>query len=463
MCSDAGVCAYGNSVFDEYHFAEFVHDYIRGSYFFDIHPPLGKLTLAAVAKLAGYKPLGFTFDRLGKPYGDLIYYPQRAFSALLGSFIPPVMYLTCRTLSLSTLVSIAGASMPLFDMLLCTESRLILTDAQLILYIQLSLLCAFNLWRTRKNTTRRVFWLLSTALFGAFAICTKWTGAVAPGLIAVVSLLGLIFPTIGGLDIIEMLTAGAVAIGVYTATFWLHFRFLPNSGSGDAFMTRSFRKTLSGSQIFDPYMGEGKGPSFMENFSYLNKEMLRANREIQERHPWESKWYEWLYNARGILYLDDPAPEGKKEQIYLIMNPVLTVVCGLGVLACMVLLLVSLKRILRRRRSSDARTHMELENLVKRAGTICFFLAGWVLNLIPYMEVERCTFLYHVLPALQLASILSAIALEEIPRRFKAREIVCIAIVCAQAAAFYRWRAWVYGLHRTVEELDELRLMPRWN
>jgi hypothetical protein len=35
-------------VFDEFHFGRFVNNYVDGEYFFDIHPPLGKLTLAAV-------------------------------------------------------------------------------------------------------------------------------------------------------------------------------------------------------------------------------------------------------------------------------------------------------------------------------------------------------------------------------------------------------------------------------
>jgi hypothetical protein len=35
-------------VFDEYHFGRFVNNYLDGNYFFDIHPPLGKLTLAAL-------------------------------------------------------------------------------------------------------------------------------------------------------------------------------------------------------------------------------------------------------------------------------------------------------------------------------------------------------------------------------------------------------------------------------
>ena len=41
-------------VFDEQHFGKFISAYLTGEYFFDIHPPLGKLMIAGVAKLAGY-------------------------------------------------------------------------------------------------------------------------------------------------------------------------------------------------------------------------------------------------------------------------------------------------------------------------------------------------------------------------------------------------------------------------
>ena len=40
-------------VFDEVYFRETALRYLEGSYFFDLHPPLGKLLLAGWAKLFG--------------------------------------------------------------------------------------------------------------------------------------------------------------------------------------------------------------------------------------------------------------------------------------------------------------------------------------------------------------------------------------------------------------------------
>ena len=449
-------------VFDEFHFAEFVDNYVTGSYLFDIHPPLGKLTLLAVAKAAGYKHINYTFDQLGKPYGDLIFYPQRAFSAFLGSFIPPVMFLTARELDLSLPASLFTGAMPLFDMLLCIESRLILTDAQLILYIQLCLLCALKLWNTRKNTVRRYIWLLLTAVFGGCAISTKWTAIAAPGLIAIISITGLVFPAEGMLDLVEMVVAGAVAISIYVFSFWMHFRLLPNTGPGNAFMRMEFQKTLIGGEYYNP---NAIRPGFIENFRYLNWEMLRANSAIETRHPWESKWYEWLYNARGVLYIDEQLDGGKKEQIYLLMNPLVAVLAILGVFMSFLILLSIPLRISRAKKKeiTDLQTVDYVNKLKKQAGMIIFFLSGWVLNLLPYIGVKRCTFLYHVLPSLQMSTILAAISLDHVPNRLKLKWSICILFIIGLCGAFVFWAPWIYGLHRTNEELDKLRWMPRWN
>lgn len=448
-------------VFDEVHFGNFVDNYITGQYLFDIHPPLGKLTLAAAAKLGGYKSQNFSFEQIGTPFGDVVYLPQRALAALVGSLIPPVMFLTGRALDLSVLVSVTAGAAAVFDNLLCIESRLILTDSQLIFFVQAALLCALKLWATPKSTPRRYMWLLLTAVFGGCAISTKWTALVAPGLIAVVSLTGLVFPVEGMLDVLEMAVAGVVALSIYVGCFWLHFKLLPRSGAGDAFMAMDFRKTLIGSPQYDSKVEK---PSFSVLFRYLNWEMLRANKDIKTRHPWETKWYEWLYNARGVLYLDEEVDGGKQERVYLLSNPALPIITGLGVIACIIIVIVTPIVYMRTKKRMAASEQLPevLGQLRKRWGVILFFLFGWIANLMPYIGIERCTFLYHVLPAQQIGSILTMIALEQLPTKLKIRQTACIIVIVSLGAAFYHWRAWTYALPRTIAEHEKLQWMPRW-
>lgn len=383
---------------------------------------------------------------------------------MAGSLIPPVMFLTCRTLPLSIMTSVTVAAMPLFDFLLCIESRLVLTDSQLILFIQTSMLCAFYLWTTPKSTPRRYFWLFMTAIIGACAISTKWTAVVAPGLIGIVSLTGWLFHADSRLDMLEIVVAAVSAVALYVWTFWMHFSLLPNSGPGDAFMKVEFQQTLVGNSHYGKYdLSQYKPPTFIQAFKYLNWEMLRANSAIEQRHHWESKWYEWLYNARGVLYIDEDEGNGYRQQVYLISNPFLTVFTGLGVIACLALLVWTPFAIRRTRRKIENTRDLPNaeQQLEMRAGMILFYLGGWVLNLLPYVGVKRCTFLYHVLPALQMASIMTGIAVEQLPRRI--RNVVCIGMMASMAAAFYYWRAWIYAIPQTVKDHDKLRLLPRWN
>lgn len=56
-------------VFDEVHFGGFASHYLKGTYFFDVHPPLGKLIIAGLGHLYGYKGT-FAFKNIGNPYAE---------------------------------------------------------------------------------------------------------------------------------------------------------------------------------------------------------------------------------------------------------------------------------------------------------------------------------------------------------------------------------------------------------
>jgi dolichyl-phosphate-mannose-protein mannosyltransferase len=276
--------------FDEYHFSQFVDDYAAGRYLFDIHPPLAKLALFAAAKAGGYAPApgDYKFDHIGKLFGDNVYVPQRLAAAAFGSLVPPTLYLTCRAVDVGVLPSLVAAVLSLTDTLLLIESRLVLTDSQLIFYIQAALYCAISLWRTPKRTSARRAWLIATALFGGCAMSTKWTALVAPGMIALVSLTGAVFPPNGErLDVAEMVVAGVTAVTIYVASFYAHFSLLPLTGPGDMFMPCWFRRHLAG-QVTCATSGVAdlEAPSFFRSFLYLNMEMYRANSQIETRHHW---------------------------------------------------------------------------------------------------------------------------------------------------------------------------------
>lgn len=99
-------------VFDEKHFGQFVSWYVRGEYFIDIHPPLGKLLMLLSGTLLGYND-HTDYNMISAPYPDYSYMYLRFMPALFGSLLVPLMYLTLRTMSLSRPPSCLGEFSPL--------------------------------------------------------------------------------------------------------------------------------------------------------------------------------------------------------------------------------------------------------------------------------------------------------------------------------------------------------------
>ncbi|KAJ3655129.1 hypothetical protein Zmor_014268 [Zophobas morio] len=60
-----------NIVFDELHYGKYVSLYMKNTFFFDSHPPLGKQLIAAVAYLAGFDGK-FKFDKIAGPHDSIM-------------------------------------------------------------------------------------------------------------------------------------------------------------------------------------------------------------------------------------------------------------------------------------------------------------------------------------------------------------------------------------------------------
>lgn len=87
------------------------------------------------------------------------------------------------------------------------------------------------------------------------------------------------------------------------------------AADGDAFMFIEFQRTIVGNGHYDP---NAPRPPFWKTFTYLNAEMLRANAGIMQRHPWETVWYEWMLNLRGLLYYSYDQKHTYTSGMYLI-------------------------------------------------------------------------------------------------------------------------------------------------
>lgn len=185
--------------------------------------------------------------------------------------------------------------------------------------------CALVLWRTtRPGTFRRWLWLAITGAAAGAAFGIKWTALAYPGMIAIISFFGL-YLLDEPLSLLECLFAGMCGLVVYAIPYYIHFKLLIYSGTGDNFMEPSFRHCLLNNAGYDPKLVK---PSFLYNFIYLNKRMFISNKGISDTHHWASKWYQWIVNWRGVLYfrhyLENSPPGKPYKMVYLFSNPFVT-------------------------------------------------------------------------------------------------------------------------------------------
>ena len=80
-------------------------------------------------------------------------------------------------------------------------------------------------------------------------------------------------------------------------------------------MPLEFQRTIIGNPHYD---ASAPKPGFWGSFVYLNREMLRANASITQRHPWETVWWEWMLNLRGLLYYSYDKALTYTQGVYLL-------------------------------------------------------------------------------------------------------------------------------------------------
>ncbi|KAJ3103925.1 Protein O-mannosyltransferase 2 [Phlyctochytrium planicorne] len=248
-------------VWDEAHFGKFASYYIKREFYFDVHPPLGKILLGFSGVLAGYNG-SFAFESGGK-YPDYVNYGiMRVFGALFGAGMVPVAYFTGIQLHLSQPASILLASMVLFDTATLTISRFILLDSMLLFFTSLTAMCLVTFRNYQRNSPQSrewYIWLAATGFSLGAVVSVKWVGLFAIALVGLYTVADL-WDMLGDLEmpktvymrhwLARIALLIIVPVSVYLFSFKLHFWILNRSGSGDAQMSSLFQAGLKGNDYF---------------------------------------------------------------------------------------------------------------------------------------------------------------------------------------------------------------------
>lgn len=390
------------TVFDEVHFGKFISGYYTHEYYFDIHPPLGKLIIAGFAKTFNFKP-EFSFAQIGEKFPDNKYLALRFLPSLAGALLPIIIFLLALQLKFAPQTAFVAGILVALENALLVQTHYILMDGFLLLFGFSTLLFYFR---------RKFLWM---AIFGGLAISIKWTGLTFLALPFLIELFYLFkdnkFQAILKLPIYFLL----IPLVLYFSIFVIHFSLLTKSGPGDAFMKPTFHQD-----------------NVVTKFLQLNTEMYRSNQRLTATHPYGSSWYSWPFMTRPIFYW-----VSGDSRIYLLGNPVIWWTSTLAVL--MSLFWVTKER------------------------TVRIILSGYVLNLLPFMGIKRVMFLYHYLTGLVFAILVLVYLIEKQDgSTWLTTKKIFIGLVVASIAAFIYFAPLSYGLPLSPKAYDVRVWLSSW-
>ncbi len=403
-------------VFDEVYFGKFASGYFTGNYYFDIHPPLGKLIISGFGYMVGIRADNTDYGLIGNSFSKEISMWYRLLPAIFATLLPLIIFLICQRLKFSNTTSFVAGSLVILENSLIAHSRIISLDSMLLFFGFTSLL--LYLFYIKDENKKLILW--SSALLAAAAFSIKWTGLAFPLLITILEI-------IRSRKIFDVsrfiLTYVTIGLVFYMGVFAIHFSLLTKPGEGDAFMSQDFQTR-----------------SFTDKFVELNMEMYRANVRLTNTHQYSSEWYTWPLMIRSIFYWQDPE-EGR--YIYLLGN-IFTYLLGTVSIILSLWLLVA--RSIFKRKIDNARL---------------LIVFGFLVNFIPFIFIGRVMFLYHYAAALIFSIIAISSNIEMISNK-RIKLIVSVIIILIALGIFLYFSPFTYGLPLSEEGLADRIWFKTW-
>jgi len=492
-----GLDRFNTLVFDEVYYAKFAHNYISQTPFFDGHPPLSKYIIAIGMWLGNQMPFGQDVKN-GLTGGLYAPWTYRWLNAVTGSFIPLVTAGIAFQLLRRRSFALIAALLAACDGIFLVESRYALNNVYLVIlgllglwFLLLALNCGEQNDITPQQTRlRRSLWLVFAGISFGTSVAIKWNGLWflfgAYGMWAIVQ---------GGNWLLrwhrtrqgnitpqgERVPSEAIA-GIYSP-----LQKLPQLRWWQVGLYLGVTPFVTYALIWIPHLQQNAQYGYWTDFWALQKEILDYHSRVgagPDVHPYCSTWYSWLIMWRPVAYFyrvigqGDPIPTEQElpptntqqviYDVHAIGNPILWWFSTIAIAVVLTLALCLLLQRVRERWQQKQELNINTIGLqwglsATEQGLILFLAVNYLANLLPWVRVTRCIFLYHYMGSLVFATLALAWLVDRWMRSDRPYlRNTSIAILVMTVIAFIFWMPIYLGLPITPEVFRKLMWLPSW-
>lgn len=403
---------FNSMYFDEIYHGRTAYENIKNIYPYEItHPPLGKIIISLGIRIFGMTPFGYRF--MGAFFGVLMLLP---------------LYILLKNMFGKTKVAMCGTLLFAFEFMHFTQTRIATIDTYGVFFTLLSFLFMWR-WMTAPYTARlRTTWLdlfLCGLSFGLGCAC-KWTVLYAGvGLAALWLLRAIMKYRAVGLGQYGRELLGTIGLSV------LFFIVIP---------------VIIYCLSYIPYgLALGyKMPGMLTDGNYYKLiwdnqvYMLTYHNGVNQTHPYSSRWYQWLFDVRPILYYLQY--NGETKSAFGAFNSPLISWAGLAAL-------ISIVFAFWKRRKPQA--------VLIWVGYLCQFL--------PWVIITRTTFAYHYFGCILFLTIAISFVFDELIERRSKNDKLVYAFTGLNTALFVLFYPVLSGVEASVQFcLNVLKWFPSW-
>jgi dolichyl-phosphate-mannose--protein O-mannosyl transferase len=373
-------------VFDEVYYAVFANNYLIGNEFFNSHPPLSQYLIAIaiwVGSLFPHAP-----DTMNHLTGSLRSTESyRWINALLGSFVPWVIGAIAYELMRRRSLFLIAMALATFDGLFLVESRYALNNIFLVLF------GLIGQWFFLRSVNRNRRLLPIAGLFFGFSAAAKWNGL---GFLLGILIWWAIAWGLAQFKQHSLSVKKSVKHSSHSANSWL--KKLASVSAAAIALNLLFIPALVYSLLWIPHLL--MNPEF--DFWEVNQQIFTYHQSIgsgKAVHPYCSPWYSWLLMTRPMAYYYDVKTVGTQkivQDVHAMANPFLLWLSTAAIALTLLGVLTGLIKCWR----TGLRAALWRSN---RGMIYLYFLSAYTANLLPWLEIKRCTFIYHYLAAYSFA------------------------------------------------------------